>query len=400
MKGRIDNIILEKELELIIQSPQFINSDKDIKLLDYLIKKTLARESVKEAHIAIDVFNKEGDFDPSIDSTVRVYVGKLRKKLENFYLSQESQGSSVKINIPKGSYSLKFERRRKTAKVTELKRIIAFLGFITLALLGVFIIHLIDDKSGLFSGSRSFSNSPVWQEYTNSDLPVLFADGDFYFMSRRMDGNRYIIRDNRINSKDEFFQSTLDSLGFHDFRNSYSPSNHSECVAYFIPHFVNNNQNFRVKRASRLTWEDVNSNNLIYIGDFKALYILSRLLPRFNIRYNLDEKSFSLLDENEEPLANFNYFNRDQDGVRHAHILVSKRPGGNNNNIILILALGRGGLSDITEKLCDPEFLNDFIKTYQVDKKTPFYFDAVFRIERVDGTSLHFEVEYFKQITP
>jgi len=125
MKGKVNLKTLEKELELIFQTPQFVNSEKEKKLLDYLVKKTLAKEYIKEAHIAIDVFNKDGDFDPSLDSTVRVYTGKLRNKLETFYLSEDSKNSTIKISIPKGHYDVKFESRKKSSKLNRLKFITA-----------------------------------------------------------------------------------------------------------------------------------------------------------------------------------------------------------------------------------------------------------------------------------
>ena len=44
------------------------------------------------------------------------------------------------------------------------------------------------------------------------------------------------------------------------------------------------------------------------------------------------------------------------------------------NTITLIMALGRGGIDDVTQKLCDSEFLDDLIKNYREgNSKSPFF---------------------------
>ena len=334
MKGKINSKTVEKELELIFQYPQFANSEKEKKLLDYLVKKTLAKEYIKEAHIAIDVFNKDGDFDPSLDSTVRVYIGKLRKKLEKFYLSDDSNNSTIKISIPKGHYDVNFEFKKRSTRLSRLKLISALFIFLTLVLLITFLTHFIDEKNNLFSDSKSASRSPVWKEYSNSELPTLIVVGDFFFMTRYIEGKRYIVRDAQINSHEEFLQSRVDTMGFSDFRHTYSPSEMSEYVTNFIPILINGKRSFKIKPASLLTWEDINSNNIIFVGEFKTLYILNRLLPRFNIEYDLSNKSYYLLNESKEPINEFD-FNRDSDGFSDDYIIVTKRYGGNNNTINL-----------------------------------------------------------------
>ena len=400
MKSKIELKLLNKEQLLILQSPQFINSDKEKKLLEYLIKKTLAKEFIKEAHIAIDVFRKEDNFDPSLDSTVRVYMSKVRKKLENFYLSEESNAASFRISIPKGHYFVEFEKQKKKLKLDRLKYLVAVLVIISIALLILLTIHLIDHRNNLFRNSKSVANSPVWREYTKSDLPTLIVVGDFFFMSKEINDKRYIVRDAKINSTDDYIQNQMDTMGFEELRNTYSLSEMSICVSNFIPHLINNKEIFKIKRASILTWEDINSNNIIFIGDFKTLYILNRLLPQFNIEYNLDKKTYFLLDENSDPINEFDFI-RDSDGFWNENIVVSKRPGGNNNTITLIMALGRGGIDDVTQKLCNPDFLKSFLKTYQKgNSKLPFFFDTVFEIEGMEGTSFKSEVVYFNQVSP
>ena len=60
-------------------------------------------DKLKEFTLAIDVFEKDQSFDPSIDSIVRVEASRLRAKLREYY-DGEGQRDSVRIEVPKGHY--------------------------------------------------------------------------------------------------------------------------------------------------------------------------------------------------------------------------------------------------------------------------------------------------------
>ena len=54
------------------------------RLFDYLLTRSLEGEAPKETEIALQVFGKSAGFDVSQDAVVRVYVHKLRRRLEEF----------------------------------------------------------------------------------------------------------------------------------------------------------------------------------------------------------------------------------------------------------------------------------------------------------------------------
>src|SRR5215475_562448 len=73
------------------------------RLFDFLLDRTLSGKAPKEIEVAVDAFGKGADFDVSQDAMVRVYIHKLRRKLEEFY---EGAGAAepVRLSIPKGEY--------------------------------------------------------------------------------------------------------------------------------------------------------------------------------------------------------------------------------------------------------------------------------------------------------
>ena len=77
-------------------------------LLEYLVECSLADKTPKEIDLAIDGLKRGDDYDVSADSTVRVYVHQLRKKLDNYY-QQHAPGAEFRLVIPKGQYRLELE---------------------------------------------------------------------------------------------------------------------------------------------------------------------------------------------------------------------------------------------------------------------------------------------------
>jgi TolB-like protein/tetratricopeptide (TPR) repeat protein len=67
-------------------------------------------EELKEYVLAIDVFRKDGSFDPRVDTVVRTEARRLRQKLTEYYQS-EGRNDAVEIILPKGSYRAVFQAR-------------------------------------------------------------------------------------------------------------------------------------------------------------------------------------------------------------------------------------------------------------------------------------------------
>ena len=59
---------------------------------------------LKEYVIATEFFGRKENYNPRIDSTVRVQAGRLRTKLTEYY-STEGKADRVLIDLPKGHYT-------------------------------------------------------------------------------------------------------------------------------------------------------------------------------------------------------------------------------------------------------------------------------------------------------
>jgi hypothetical protein len=104
--------MLNTYLSKIITSTVFAKSKRQRELLTYLVKQMNDGNGsrVKGYVIALDVFDRNESFDPSVDAIVRVEVGRLRNKLREYY---DTVGSNdpIEICLPKGSYSIHIVNR-------------------------------------------------------------------------------------------------------------------------------------------------------------------------------------------------------------------------------------------------------------------------------------------------
>jgi len=94
-----------REALRLIRESGVLGDGKLLLLLDYLVTEELEGrgDRLKGYSIALDVFNRGTDFDPSIDSVVRVEMLRLRKALASYYALPRS-GARIAIDLAKGSY--------------------------------------------------------------------------------------------------------------------------------------------------------------------------------------------------------------------------------------------------------------------------------------------------------
>lgn len=99
------------QIDKLVASQALHGSESLCKLLRYLAKHALEQPGspLKEYQIATELFGRQPDFDPQLDSMVRVQAGRLRSKLAEYYASEGAEESTW-VELPKGTYVLTFHR--------------------------------------------------------------------------------------------------------------------------------------------------------------------------------------------------------------------------------------------------------------------------------------------------
>ena len=94
------------QLRRILNSAPIMNSSVLTQFLNFVVSETLAGrgDNLKEYTIGVQALKKDPDFNPQIDSIVRIHAGRLRRALKEYYY-EIGQADPIIIEIPKGSYS-------------------------------------------------------------------------------------------------------------------------------------------------------------------------------------------------------------------------------------------------------------------------------------------------------
>ena len=100
---------IRSQLEKISAGPELENSPRLVELLNYIGEEYLAgrADRIKGFTIGQAIYKADLNFDPESNSIVRVEMGRLRRRLAEYYLSS-GRTDPIVVDIPKGSYAPKF----------------------------------------------------------------------------------------------------------------------------------------------------------------------------------------------------------------------------------------------------------------------------------------------------
>jgi hypothetical protein len=105
------------QVQRLIASESFHASELQRLLLEYLAEKSLSGDAdhLKEYTVGVEAIGKPQTYDPQHDSSVRVQCSKLRQKLSEYYQG-EGRSDAVGIEFPKGRFKLVFFSRHAAAE--------------------------------------------------------------------------------------------------------------------------------------------------------------------------------------------------------------------------------------------------------------------------------------------
>lgn len=147
------------ELEAVLQFNALKSCPVLSKFLRYIVEETLNEKQhfIKEYSIAINVLNRSADFNSNDDAVVRIHAGRLRRILNQYYLT-EGQHNTLMIDIPIGGYIPRFIRKECPRPIVPLhdntKPIIAIFPFKSITTkqnLDIFSLMLCEELSAELS---------------------------------------------------------------------------------------------------------------------------------------------------------------------------------------------------------------------------------------------------------
>jgi hypothetical protein len=264
-----------RQIDTLVASEELHGADSLCKLLRYLASHAVNSpgEPLKEYKIATEVFARSPDFDPQLDSIIRVQAGRLRARLAKYY---ESEGANdpIVVELPRGSYVLSFHHRGKgtarlqgsassngdhrEARLTSGKLGIAVVALSILLVVSIAAIARLTTFRKSVDASLARSEQPppaafaqFWKPFVSGaeEPSVVFSNASF--VGRPETGLRYYdpTRDPKTSVWDHY-TGVGEVLAVHSLDQIFG-----------LLH-----RGLRVKRGSLFTLDDVQRNDLIFLG--------------------------------------------------------------------------------------------------------------------------------------
>ncbi len=117
-----DDRTIREQLSRLLGSSLFTHAERLGRFLKFVVDETLEgrADRLNQFAIAIDVFDRDESFDPTVDAIVRVEAGRLRSKLLEYY-DELGSGDPIRIELPKRSYAATFQFRSATEASVSLE---------------------------------------------------------------------------------------------------------------------------------------------------------------------------------------------------------------------------------------------------------------------------------------
>lgn len=243
-------------------------------LFNFLAERGPDGEPATQADIAETVFGqRQAEAD---DATARVYIHRLRKRLEQFYAGRgEDEGRLV---IPAGAYALRFERGAASVAVAP-RRAARRWRMPALAALALVVAFLAG--WALKDGASKREVNGIWQPFVESDRPIMIVVGDYYIFGEidPMQPERgRLIRDFEINSPTDLARAQeADPARYgnsEDMGLNYLPSSSADAMRALAPVFAEARKPVSVVAASQLNSDVFRTYNVIYVGLFSGMGML------------------------------------------------------------------------------------------------------------------------------
>jgi hypothetical protein len=328
------------------------------RLFDYLVNCSQQGKLPKELEIAIDALGRGAGFDVSQDALVRVYVHKLRKRLDDYYAGA-GRGEDPRIVIPRGEYRLALLARtpgehdatlaaaRNSDPIAASRRTPPkWRRWVGAALAVSLLANLLLLAGELGIGRHAqpldtVRTSQLWAPLLDDALPIHVVAGDYYIYGEldEYQNVKRLIRDFDVNSRMDFEEAARLDPDFmdryQDLNLAYLPTASAYAMRDLMPVLAVADARVRVVMASEVTADLLKSGHVIYIGYFSGMASLREIVfagSRLSAGPTYDE-----LIDNTTGQRYLSNVGLERGRLKyHDYGYLSSFPGTNGNQIIII----------------------------------------------------------------
>jgi hypothetical protein len=283
------------------------------RLFDFLVEQSLEGRAPKEVEIAVQVFGKQPAQDAAQDANVRVYVHRLRRKLEDYYAG-DGRHDPIRLAIPRGEYRLIVESASETivpevnvGEPTTRRHwrlgtrgvslvLVALLCASLLANLGLYAWRATSTRTA--DRYEELRNSPLWSNLFDDDEPITVVVGDYYiFGERGEDGAvQRLVREFHINSASDLRERTSTDAAlesrYENLDLRYLPTSSASVLGEIMPLLQRGDKRVEITLASDFHGRILKSGHIVYVGFLSGMGKLLDVAferSRFAIGHSFDD---------------------------------------------------------------------------------------------------------------
>lgn len=291
-EGRAPDASTQAEIDRVRDSGVLGRAGRLLELFDFLVARSQDDAPPKEIEIAFAVFGKADAEAVKDDPVARVYVHRLRRRLDDFYL-REGAPNDIRLHVPKGEYRVVGRRaddasplvedvaRRAPAMLLPLlssrrNQIVAGLAFLAVLLLGNVAAWAVV-AGGQHGEGGLVQRDPVWTALSSNERPLVIVVGDYYMFGEYEGGGLFLnrlVRDFAINSREDLLESLRNAPEseetYSDVDIRYLPISTAFALTRVMK-ALPEDRDVRVMLASEVTAETMRDYDIVYIGLISGL---------------------------------------------------------------------------------------------------------------------------------
>lgn len=347
------------------------------RLLEFLHRCHLDGRVPKEFEVAVEGLGRHAGFDATQDALVRVYIHKLRRKLDDYY-QQGTRPDACRLILPKGEYRLQLAAPndppapsppspspeaapRPWQRIANLAR--RHTRLLAFALLASLLLNLLLAGQAWRHGTDDtpqLRTSVLWQPLFADARPVVVVLGDYYLFAET-DGDdrvRRLVRDFEINSPGDLASQLQQQPSRAERQFDVGLSYLSTSTGYALNRLgallnTGPKKAWGVILASELTPENLRNSHLIFVGHLSGLGLLEPFVfahSGFRLGRGYDE----LVDK-----ASGQHFHS-ASGIAHENAAanhlayLSSFQGPTGNRILILAGCRDAGLRELADAVASP----------------------------------------------
>jgi hypothetical protein len=396
--------LFNEEVEKIRAKLTTTRSATLLQIFNFLVERSNDDRAPKEIEIALAVFgrNRTGDaISQPLDSGVRVYVHRLRKRLADFYAGK----TGAKLEIPKGEYRIVLvaqapasesavpdrEPEPQPASGFDARRLLGLLPVLPALFIGGLGLWFLWSSLRIEPSGQKLRATAFWQPLRGGPTHLVVGDSFLIAETENQRDVQRMVLEPGIHSRENlgtYLQTHPEAFyRLYDLDLNFAPVGTTIAawdVQRAIDRFrVNDTGHVPLIPASRLEPDMLETEDIVYVGRFASLGRLAPLLSQVS-QLRLGDRYNELVD-----MPSGKHFVSDIDsaqapGMRTDYGYIASLSAPLGKHIFVIAGIGDTAIQNMASLVSNPEQL----RAIEAGAGIHGHYEALFEVKVMDDVAL------------